>query len=463
MLKKAINFMKNYKLSNFNFRLFIYVLAVTAVGIYSIGNAAEAEGYQLKQIIGLVLSLVVLTTFTLISYKFVFKFYWVIYGVMIFFLLLVMLFGETNLGAKRWIDLGFTQFQPSELAKIFLIIFMATYIYKHQETLNTFKTLATVVVFSIIPIGFIYKQPDLSTTIVIFITFCAIMFLSGVHYKIITGVLVTAIPIVLVVGFIVLQPSSGILADYQYQRIESFLNKDSDSQSSKDDKWQQENSILAIGSGGLTGKGFNDNGNVLSVKEGNFLPESQVLVVGFIVLQPSSGILADYQYQRIESFLNKDSDSQSSKDDKWQQENSILAIGSGGLTGKGFNDNGNVLSVKEGNFLPESHTDFIFAIVGEELGFVGAAAVILLLFAIVVECFITGSRAPTLHGKLFCFGFGVLLGVQSFVNIAVTTMILPNTGLPLPFVSYGLTSLVSMYCGIGIVLNIGLQRNKALV
>ena len=86
MLKKAINFMKNYKLSNFNFRLFIYVLAVTAVGIYSIGNAAEAEGYQLKQIIGLVLSLVVLTTFTLISYKFVFKFYWVIYGVMIFFL-----------------------------------------------------------------------------------------------------------------------------------------------------------------------------------------------------------------------------------------------------------------------------------------------------------------------------------------------------------------------------------------
>ncbi|EDM51320.1 cell cycle protein, FtsW/RodA/SpoVE family [Eubacterium ventriosum ATCC 27560] len=302
---------------------------------------------------------------------------------MIFFLLLVMLFGETNLGAKRWIDLGFTQFQPSELAKIFLIIFMATYIYKHQETLNTFKTLATVVVFSIIPIGFIYKQPDLSTTIVIFITFCAIMFLSGVHYKIITGVLVTTIPI--------------------------------------------------------------------------------ALVVGYIVLQPSSGILADYQYQRIESFLNKDSDSQSSKDDKWQQENSILAIGSGGLTGKGFNDNGNVLSVKEGNFLPESHTDFIFAIVGEELGFVGAAAVILLLFAIVVECFITGSRAPTLHGRLFCFGFGVLLGVQSFVNIAVTTMILPNTGLPLPFVSYGLTSLVSMYCGIGIVLNIGLQRNKALV
>ena len=306
MLKKAINFMKNYKLSNFNFRLFIYVLAVTAVGIYAIGNAAEAEGYQLKQIIGLVLSLVVLTIFTLISYKFVFKFYWVIYGVMIFFLLLVMLFGETNLGAKRWIDLGFTQFQPSELAKIFLIIFMATYIYKHQETLNTFKTLATVVVFSIIPIGFIYKQPDLSTTIVIFITFCAIMFLSGVHYKIITGVLVTTIPIALVVGYIVLQPSSGILADYQYQRIESFLNKDS-----------------------------------------------------------------DY---------------------KWQQENSILAIGSGGLTGKGFNDNGNVLSVKEGNFLPESHTDFIFAIVGEELGFVGAAAVILLLFAIVVLLPVPGHR-----------------------------------------------------------------------
>lgn len=382
MLKKAINFMKNYKLSNFNFRLFIYVLAVTAVGIYAIGNAAEAEGYQLKQIIGLVLSLVVLTTFTLISYKFVFKFYWVIYGVMIFFLLLVMLFGETNLGAKRWIDLGFTQFQPSELAKIFLIIFMATYIYKHQETLNTFKTLATVVVFSIIPIGFIYKQPDLSTTIVIFITFCVIMFLSGISYKIVTTVLIIAIPLASVFVYV----------------------------------------------------GIND---------------------------PNSGILQGYQLKRIVGFYSKDSTDPDIIDTRRQQENSLLAIGSGGLTGKGLNNN-TVTSVKNGNLLSESHTDFIFAIIGEELGFAGSAAVVILLLLIVVECFLTGARAKDLSGKLFCFGLGSLIGFQSLVNLSVATCMLPNTGLTLPFVSYGLSSLISMYIGIGIVINVGLQRKKDL-
>ena len=90
-------------------------------------------------------------------------------------------------------------------------------------------------------------------------------------------------------------------------------------------------------------------------------------------------------------------------------------------------------------------------------------ALIILLFLIVLECFITGQRAPTLSGKLFCFGFGVLVGVQSFVNVAVATMLLPNTGVTLPFVSYGLTSLIMMYCGVGIVLNIGLQRNKAMI
>lgn len=382
MFKKAINFMKNYKLSNFNFRLFIYVLAVTAVGIYAIGNAAEAEGYQLKQIIGLVLSLVVLTIFTLISYKFVFKFYWVIYGVMIFFLLLVMLFGETNLGAKRWIDLGFTQFQPSELAKIFLIIFMATYIYKHQETLNTFKTLATVVVFSIIPIGFIYKQPDLSTTIVIFITFCVIMFLSGISYKIVTTVLIIAIPLASVFVYV----------------------------------------------------GIND---------------------------PNSGILQGYQLKRIVGFYSKDSTDPDIIDTRRQQENSLLAIGSGGLTGKGLNNN-TVTSVKNGNLLSESHTDFIFAIIGEELGFAGSAAVVILLLLIVVECFLTGARAKDLSGKLFCFGLGSLIGFQSLVNLSVATCMLPNTGLTLPFVSYGLSSLISMYIGIGIVINVGLQRKKDL-
>lgn len=380
MLKKIRTTIKSYKLSNLNFRLILYVLAVTFIGIFCIGSAAEGENFQMKQIAGFILGILVLTFFALLSYKFLFKFYWMIYFATIALLILVIVLGTVNKGAKRWIDLGFTQFQPSEFAKIFLIIFVATFLFKRVETLNTFKTIAGVTLFTGVIFGLIFIEPDLSTTIVIFLTFCAIMFLSGIHYKIITGVLIISLPFICILGYYVTQPGNVILKGYQYDRIIGFFQKDNEK----------------------------------------------------------------------------------AKDLRYQQENSLLAIGSGGLTGKGL-DNNDVTSVKNGNLISESHTDFIFTIVGEELGFIGGAAVIILLFMIVLECFITGSRAPTLAGKLFCFGFGVLIGVQSFVNISVATMLLPNTGITLPFVSYGLTSLTSMYCGIGIVLNIGLQRNKAMV
>lgn len=382
MFKKIREIVKSYKLSNFNFRLLIYVLAITSVGILTIGSATEGENYQTKQIFGLVLGICILIFFSLLSYKFLFKFYWAIYGLMIILLLAVIFLGTINKGAKRWIDLGFTQFQPSEFAKIFLIIFLAGFLYKRKETLNTFKTIAGAVFFAAIPIALIFIEPDLSTTIVIFITFCVIMFLSGIHYKIITAVLVISIPVICVLGYFIIQPDTGtkILKEYQYNRIVGFFQNDNEE--AKAIRYQQENSLLAIGSGGLNGKGL-------------------------------------------------------------------------------YNDD--ATSVKNGNLLAESHTDFIFTIIGEELGFIGTAAIIILLFMIVMECFITGSRASTLNGRLFCFGFGCLIGIQSFVNISVATMLLPNTGITLPFVSYGLTSLLSMYCGIGIVLNIGLQRNKVLI
>ena len=145
--------------------------------------------------------------------------------------------------------------------------------------------------------------------------------------------------------------------------------------------------------------------------------------------------------------------------DAYQQQNSIMAIGSGLLWGKGLN-NDTVFSVKNGNFIPEPQTDFIFAVAGEELGFVGSAAILILLFLIVFECILTGRKAKDLSGRLICGGVAVWVGFQTFVNICVVTGLMPNTGLPLPFVSYGLTSLVSLFIGIGLVLNVGLQPLK---
>ena len=378
MIRKFKSIFSRYKLIKLNFRLIIYVLAVTIIGIIAIGSASQGENYQFKQIVGFGIGIVVAFLVTLISYKIIFKFYWVIYLIAVGGLLLVVVLGRTVLGATRWIDLGFFTFQPSELAKIFIIIFVAVYLHRHNETLDTAKTLLLTFVFAMIPVGLIFIEPDLSSTIVIFVTFCAIMILSNMKGKIIGTIILVAIPIVLVFGYFVLKPDSGILQVYQYNRIVGFF---------------QENNEKA-------------------------------------------------------------------KEIRYQQENSLLAIGSGGLYGKGI-ENNDVTSVKNGKFLAESHTDFIFTIIGEELGFIGGAAVILLLLLIVIECFITGSRAPDISGRLFCYGFGVLIAIQTFVNISVATMMLPNTGITLPFVSYGLTSLLSLYFGVAIVLNIGLQNRKA--
>lgn len=167
--------------------------------------------------------------------------------------------------------------------------------------------------------------------------------------------------------------------------------------------------------------------------------------------------LRPYQAQRILARIFRGSAKYADANN--QQEKSIMAIGSGQLWGKGLNNAG-VGSVKSGNFVAEDQTDFIFAVIGEELGFVGSMAIITVLALLVFECLLTASRAKDMGGRLVCIGMAVLIGFQGFANIAVATGIFPNTGLPLPFISSGISSVLSIFIGMGIVLNIGLQRKS---
>lgn len=176
-----------------------------------------------------------------------------------------------------------------------------------------------------------------------------------------------------------------------------------------------------------------------------------------LITQTDLPIINSYQKDRIMAKLFSEDDEYS--DDRIQQDNSITAIGSGQLTGKGLNNN-EVYSANKGNFVAESQNDFIFAVAGEELGFIGSCTILLLLFGIIFECIRTGRKAKDLSGTLICSGVAANVGIQSFINIAVAMGLIPNTGTPLPFVSYGLTSLWSLYIGMGLVLNIGLQNRK---
>ena len=178
-----------------------------------------------------------------------------------------------------------------------------------------------------------------------------------------------------------------------------------------------------------------------------------------IVVQPDQTLIKEYQRKRIMAFMYPDNDEYT--DDTTQQNNSVIAIGSGMLSGKGLN-NSDVSSANKGNFIAEIYADFIFAVAGEELGFMGSTGIVILLLLIVLECLLMSMKAKNLAGKIFSCGMASLVAIQSFVNIGVATRMLPNTGTPLPFVSYGLTSLTTLFLGMGIVLNVGLQSKIRL-
>lgn len=183
-----------------------------------------------------------------------------------------------------------------------------------------------------------------------------------------------------------------------------------------------------------------------------------IVVTGLIYIQsPDQQLFEEYQVKRIMSFINPEEYG----DLVYQQEYAVKAIGSGQLYGKGYNtDDSN--SIKNAGHLSVAESDFIFAVVGEELGFVGACFLILLLAFLVFECILNSIYAKDFQGRLICIGYGALIAYSTFINIGVVTQILPNTGLPLPFVSQGFSSLFALFGGAGVVLNISLQRRKKI-
>lgn len=170
------------------------------------------------------------------------------------------------------------------------------------------------------------------------------------------------------------------------------------------------------------------------------------------VQQDFQMLLSQNQQERILSLLHPDSHG----DTLWQQENSITAIASGGLTGKIFAGEGTLGSKN----IPVIESDFIFAGMAEAFGFLGSCGIVVLLLLVSFQCFLTAKKAPDYLGRLLAIGIGTTYIFQAFVNIGVVTMLLPNTGIPLPFVSYGLSSLMCNMIGIGIILNIGISKKK---
>ena len=268
------------------------------------------------------------------------------------------LMGEVAGGAGRWIGIGPVRFQPSEIAKLAIVIFVAKSLYLNQKYLKDFKKglLPQLVVLGLV-CGLVMLQPDFGTTAAIAGTVFLLWAVAGVRLVHLAGLAVA--------GF-----AAGVAliiqAPYRMQRITAFLN-----------------------------------------------PQDDPLGAGFQSIQ------------------------------------SLLALGSGGLFGMGLGEGRQKLF-----HLPERHTDFIFAIIGEELGFVGAAFVLILFIAFAWRGFRIALTAPDYFTSLLAAGITIMITFQAFLNIGVVIGVLPVTGITLPFISYGGTSLIFTMAGVGILLGI---------
>jgi rod shape determining protein RodA len=366
---------KKYRIIDYDFGLVIMVIALTIIGLMAINSADPSS--KNKQLAGLAMGIVLMVFISLLDYVFIIKLYILIYLVNAVLLALVLSpLGSSTNGAQRWINLFGITFQPSEAAKILLILFFAQFIMKYKERIKSFGFILICLILLSLPLALIAMQPDLSTCIMVMTIFSVILFVAGISWKIVVAVLSISIPSVLFVIYNAVQGENSLLHDYQQRRILAWLHP--------------------------------------------------------------------------EDYANSDA---------YQTLNSMMAIGSGQLYGKGYNTN-EISSVLNGGFISESPTDFIFTVIGEEFGFVGACIVIMLVLFIAIECFMISMKARNKAGEIIAAGVGAWIGFQGFINIGVATGVIPNTGIPLPFVSYGLTSLLSSYMGIGFVLNVRLQSNK---
>lgn len=368
--------MFDFNLKNYGFLQLIVCVALNIAGLIFVQSSVGERIYSFMSQLGIsIASLIICLLISFLNLKKVMpKYYW-FFAISVFALLLVQITGTAyGRNSIRWIRIPFVnmEIQPSEFAKLFLILFSAKYMEKLDIQINQFGNLFKLFIFYFIPFLLIFIQPNLSSSLIFTAIFVAMLFASKLKFR----------------WFLIFGGIFALIFILVYSSVRF---------------------------------GFIDN-----------IP-----------------FLRDYQKNRIESFFIPTEKNEA----QYQQENSVIAIGSGKVTGKGIN-NDSPNSVKNGNWLAEAQNDFIFAVVGEEVGFVGSVIIILLYVFLIISCIVIASKQREYYKNLICIGVAAWLAIQTFINIGVATSLIPNTGVPLPFFSQGGSSLLSIYMGIGFVLNI---------
>jgi rod shape determining protein RodA len=378
--------MRGISWRHFDFLLLGAVALLTIFGITMIRSAIagnieliEANTVQ-KQIIFAVVGFVIMILVAMIDYRLLEALSRPLYFGMAILLAVLNVVGGPLFGSARWFSLGPILIQPSELAKIVMIIVLAEFFTQNQDRMHEVRTVLRSLVWTLGLTIWILLQPDLSTSIVIFVIWGAMLWVAGLELK----------------------------------------------------------HLLIAGGAGLA---------------------ALIAGIPFLIFNydpnDESGLIKPYQIERILNFIAPAEDARFGSIYNVQQ--ALISIGSGGWFGQGY-ESGSQVQLR---FLKVRHSDFIFSALSQEFGFVGAIFVLGLLFFIIWRCLRAARLANDTFGALVCYGVATLFTFQAVVNIGMNLNLLPVTGLVLPFVSYGGSSLLSMLLGVGLVESV-ILRHKAL-
>jgi rod shape determining protein RodA len=346
--------------------LFAFMLALMTLGLFVLASASNANAARVTaQFVNMMVAMGVLWLFANIPPHFLMRLAFPLYVLGVLLLVGVAAFGEVVNGARRWLDVGVTRIQPSELMKIAVPLALAWYFDRYGATLRL-SHYAVGTVMLLIPVALIARQPDLGTAVLILASGFFVLFLAGLSWRVIVGLAVA--------GGAALPFAWSMLHDYQRQRILTLLDPAQD----------------PLGSG----------------------------------------------YHTIQS---------------------TIAVGSGGLFGKGWMHG----TQTHLDFIPERTTDFIFAVYAEEFGLLGNLVLLTLFLLVIGRGILITGNAPTLFTRLLAGAITLTFFTYAFVNMGMVSGILPVVGVPLPLVSYGGTSLVSICLGFGILMSI--HSHKKLV
>jgi rod shape determining protein RodA len=346
--------------------ILVLLLLMGLAMVYSATRNTEGlEDSTRRQALFIVIGLALMLAVATVDYGLLEPLTGAVYALMIGTLFAVLIIGQTTYGAQRWIDLGFMLFQPSEFAKVFLVLFLARLLSASRDQIKSARTFLLSLGATLLPMVLVYRQPDLSTALILGAIWLGMALFAGVRLVYFAG---------LGVAGLVAAPAIWLaLHDYQRLRILTFLNPGSDPQ----------------------GTGYN-------------------------VTQ------------------------------------ALIAIGSGGWFGQGFASG----TQSQLHFLRVRHTDFIFSVLAEELGFAGALLLFVLLGLLLWRIIRVAGMARDSFGEYIAVGMATLIFVQSVVNIAMNMALIPTTGIPLPFISFGNNALLSLLLGLGLVESVALRHKK---